>query len=1126
VKKKDYDIILKSNEFDYDYYINNYNITNQDPILHYLTEGVKLGYNPSENFDTNFYLEKNKELKENDINPFVHYLLFGKKENRLPKKIDLNLISDNNITYLQGLKKYYFMINDENCEIRQHYDYLYKNSFDYNKFNNDLNTKKDFFEKKNMYYDFFIIPDKSIICKDMLPFNITFCKRNIELTNIIDFSKLLNSKCYHKQDSRLNYEGFKIITYQIIKQIDNTFDLNDYNKLFKTHILDRKSWQNNIPVNNFNQNNDSNKEYLVFEKPIYLINKQLHEYVEYFINKNSYSELKLILISDDECEYIKYSLSFYFREILFCKDSSDFNYFNLISSFDANLIIELRPEKNLETYQYNLFNNNFKKISFMPKNQNVISNNSKEHIKKDKKTKISVIIPIYNSSKYLKECLDSVFNQSLEDFEVICINDGSTDDSLNILKYYKKHHDNITVVSIENSGQGRARNKALKIANGDYIYFLDSDDWINENTLNKLYNKAFNEDLEMLFYQSINYLENKKKYYETDLDNFKCLDNHFGEEIIFNHEDTKEFIFEIPVNPVAKLYKKSFLIENNIQFPEGFYFEDNAFFYSAYFKCKKAGFLKEHLYNRRVRDNSVTTMFNKKSFDVIKANNKIIETFINEGQYGDYKTLVINHTFDNLMYFFSNFPLELKCKFFKKLKKDFIGFNSKKNDFEEHLNEKNLLTYNLICQNNNYVDFSSEYNLKTVNYVIFDGTSYYMRNSEEYSKNDKKYEISIVIPIYNNEKIIHRTLNSIINQSIGLKYLEILLINDCSKDNTALVLDKYARKYENIKAIHIDESTGSAGTPRNIGIQESNADYIMFLDHDDFFEIGSIEKLYDLIIKNNADIVFGVWAEIIEGKLYNRYYPELEEGYFKNLNEYEKLIAHPAPSIWTKLFKKELLLKNNILFPTILGEDAIFLSKALIKANGIVFLKDEIICYHDLSDKSTTNNVTYNYLAQGFISEIYMFNYYKQIGKEQYYKYRTEGIIDFFIYQFYNSDLTDNEIESLFDLFNHFCKIIDYYDAKPKNLKNRFIYNFILGKDLISTIKFKKVIDYNDGEDFLYVYSKNKKLTEQNKILVNKNKELITFKEAVLSSRSWKLTGILRKTKNKIQRLIKNYNMK
>ena len=100
---------------------------------------------------------------------------------------------------------------------------------------------------------------------------------------------------------------------------------------------------------------------------------------------------------------------------------------------------------------------------------------------------VSIIIPIYNAEKYLKRCLDTVVNQSFESLEIILINDGSTDESLRIMKEYKGNHNNIEIINQENSGQGEARNKGISIAKGKYITFADADDWLSENYIQVLY---------------------------------------------------------------------------------------------------------------------------------------------------------------------------------------------------------------------------------------------------------------------------------------------------------------------------------------------------------------------------------------------------------------------------------------------------------------------------------------------------------------------------------------------------------------------------------------------------------------------------------------------------------------
>ena len=107
--------------------------------------------------------------------------------------------------------------------------------------------------------------------------------------------------------------------------------------------------------------------------------------------------------------------------------------------------------------------------------------------------KISVIVPVYNVEKYLSECLDSVLSQDEKDIEVICVNDGSTDKSLEILKEYKEKDDRIIIVTQDNKGLAEARNSGLNVAKGEYIFFLDSDDKMREGTLSKLYSTAIRE---------------------------------------------------------------------------------------------------------------------------------------------------------------------------------------------------------------------------------------------------------------------------------------------------------------------------------------------------------------------------------------------------------------------------------------------------------------------------------------------------------------------------------------------------------------------------------------------------------------------------------------------------------
>ena len=672
----------------------------------------------------------------------------------------------------------------------------------------------------------------------------------------------------------------------------------------------------------------------------------------------------------------------------------------------------------------------------------------------DTSVKISTIIPVYNAEKYIEKCLESILNQSFKDIEVICINDGSTDGTLKILENYSKKDNRINIISTENHGQGHARNIGINQAKGEYISFVDADDWLDLNAYELLYNKSKLNNLDMLFFQMVNYEELSGELVYSDSYDHKCFVDSIGDlDTIFNNEDFFNYTFLIPVCPVSKLYKASFLKNNDIKFPEGLMFEDNIFHYKSYFLGDRFGFLNQHLYFRRRHDDSVTKKFTEKQFDIIEVSNLIINLFIELGIYDKYKDKVINHTFMIVLEWFNKFPLYLKEKFYKLLKNNFIGFNSLYDDFNCYLSDFHKSYFDLMHKKDYYVDFISEFLFLNADYSVIPSI-------------EKDYKISIIIPTYNTGLLLHRTISSIENQSLGFNEMEIILVDDGSNRETLDLIKYYANNYANIKAIFLNNNTGSSGTPRNVGIYNAAADYIMFLDHDDFFEFDALEKLYLKIMSSKSDVVFGTYSVINNSNLTNILFSNEKHGHFNSIEENENLIAVPPPSIWTKLFNKQFILDNNILFPTILGEDAIFMSKVLLNANGIDYLYDLLVCYHDLNDDSTTNNVSLNYLTEGLISEKYLLNLYKTINKEYYFKFRCIGNLDFFLTQFLKSNLSIGEIHTVFPLFKWFIDISNSYNLEPNLFNNKIVFNYISKGDIYSLYIFKKIIqDY--GMDFI-----------------------------------------------------------
>lgn len=180
--------------------------------------------------------------------------------------------------------------------------------------------------------------------------------------------------------------------------------------------------------------------------------------------------------------------------------------------------------------------------------------------------KISVVIPVFNTEKYLKECLDSILGQTFSDIEVLCIDDGSDDNSLEILNEYRIKDKRVQIFKTNHKGSGGARNVGLKEAKGEYIIFLDSDDFFELNMFEEMYNKAeeTKSDITICNYDTFDI--NNNKFLKTT---YQIFPKNFFEKEYFNHNQLQEDIFNYFNNAAwNKLYRLSFLKEENIEFQE------------------------------------------------------------------------------------------------------------------------------------------------------------------------------------------------------------------------------------------------------------------------------------------------------------------------------------------------------------------------------------------------------------------------------------------------------------------------------------------------------------------------------------------------------------------------------
>jgi glycosyltransferase involved in cell wall biosynthesis len=237
--------------------------------------------------------------------------------------------------------------------------------------------------------------------------------------------------------------------------------------------------------------------------------------------------------------------------------------------------------------------------------------------------KISFIIPVYNAEPYLQKCLDSILNQTYKKIEIICINDGSTDGSLKILENFAQKDSRITIITQDNSGTAVARNLGLKIAQAEYVWFTDADDWIEENSVSILA-----EHIELNTPDIIGFIGDtfNTKTGKHQLDEFRDLSlipNDLFKKTL-NFDLAKNFIFLLPLELWSRIFNKRFLNNNNIMFENKiFCIDDGLFLTECFLKSKNIFYIKNILYHYRV-GNSRSLIHSLTKPDPKKSNSSIL----------------------------------------------------------------------------------------------------------------------------------------------------------------------------------------------------------------------------------------------------------------------------------------------------------------------------------------------------------------------------------------------------------------------------------------------------------------------------------------------------------------------
>lgn len=315
--------------------------------------------------------------------------------------------------------------------------------------------------------------------------------------------------------------------------------------------------------------------------------------------------------------------------------------------------------------------------------------------------KVSVIVPIYNVEKYLEKCINSLLSQTLEDIQIILVNDGSKDNSGNIAREYEKNNKNrIIYVEKENGGLSDARNYGLKYATGDFIAFLDSDDYIEKNAYEEMYNKAIEENAD---------------YVECDF--IWEFPNKIRVDKQYPYKNKKEMFSFVRVVAWNKLIKRQLITDNNLEFPKGLRYEDVEFTYKLIPFVNKFAYVDKPFIHYVQREGSIANVQNERTAEIFTVLDNVIEFYKKNNIYEEYR--------DELEY---NYARYLLCSSLKRMCK-----------IKDKTIREKLLTESWERLNLNFPNWKENIILKTVNI----GKNKYMRtvNKSTYKIYSKILEI-------------------------------------------------------------------------------------------------------------------------------------------------------------------------------------------------------------------------------------------------------------------------------------------------------------------------------------------------------------------------------------------------
>lgn len=574
--------------------------------------------------------------------------------------------------------------------------------------------------------------------------------------------------------------------------------------------------------------------------------------------------------------------------------------------------------------------------------------------------KISVIIPVYNAAKSLPRCLDSILNQKYGgELEIVCVNDGSADNSLQILEEYSAKYPVIKVITQNNKGAAAARNAGIDAATGKYISFVDADDYILDGLYAKFAKAAGNDDIDIYMFngttvnaggQAVSSFFTPRTFKpnitENDCVDYKDIaDFFYGNQAVWN-----------------KIYRADFLREHNFRMKEGSIFEDTLFNFATIINALKIRFTYQSFYIYTQNPQSVTNSIGANSIDLLA----IFEDMEKETEKCGLEHLFSYALFqleyekviETLSLTKPEFRQELFCKAQEFLKKRIEKLNP-----QIYLRLVNI-NFGLALLNYSYKQFCDTLLLSKDKFHFV-------------AVKPKNPMFSVIVPIYNVQRFLPLCIKSLTNQTF--EDFEIICVNDGSTDGSRALLEQYAQADARITLIN-QENRGLGGA-RNTGVRAAKGDYLVFVDSDDWLALDALQKMSESVKQNEADMYMFELSEFVDQTMQLKPYD-----YLKRFAGFEicniKDIADRmfiAPSVCNKFYRRDFWLNNKLFFEEkVYFEDIPVHTKSMILAQKIAFCRHNLYYYRIRANSimnSGYSDKKIDDLVHAFVSKI---NWLKQ----------------------------------------------------------------------------------------------------------------------------------------------------